>query len=119
VWIDAAKQIFYSIGAGFGVHVAFSSYNQFHNNCYFDAMLTSSINCMTSFLSGFVIFSYLGYMSEKQQRPIDQVATDGPGLVFEVYPEAISTLPGSTAWSIIFYIMLITLGLDSSVGDIP
>ncbi|XP_071959385.1 sodium-dependent noradrenaline transporter-like [Antedon mediterranea] len=116
VWVDAATQIFYSIGAGFGVHVAFSSYNPFHNNCYFDAMLTSSINCMTSFLSGFVIFAFLGYMSVKQQRPIEDVATDGPGLVFEVYPEAISTLPGSTAWSIIFYIMLITLGLDSSFG---
>ena len=40
----------------------------------------------------------------------------GPGLVFIVYPEAIATLPGSWAWSIIFYLMLITLGLDSSVS---
>ena len=41
----------------------------------------------------------------------------GPGLVFIVYPEAIATLPGSTAWSIIFFIMLITLGMDSAVRD--
>ena len=41
VWIDAAIQIFYSTGAGFGVHLAYASYNKFHNNCYRDVMVSS------------------------------------------------------------------------------
>jgi len=44
------------------------------------------------------------------------VMTAGPGLVFVVYPEAIATLPGSVGWSIIFFLMLITLGVDSAVS---
>ena len=52
VWIDAAIQIFYSVGAGFGVHLAYASYNKFHNNCYRDCLVTSAVNSCTSFFSG-------------------------------------------------------------------
>ncbi|KAF6206190.1 hypothetical protein GE061_017418 [Apolygus lucorum] len=109
VWIDAASQIFFSLGPGFGTLLALSSYNKFHNNCYHDALLTSSINCLTSFLAGFVIFSVLGYMAHVQGTTVDKVGLEGPGLVFIVYPEAIATMTGSVFWAIIFFLMLITL----------
>ncbi|XP_063698236.1 sodium-dependent serotonin transporter [Culicoides brevitarsis] len=118
VWIDAASQIFFSLGPGFGTLLALSSYNKFNNNCYRDALITSSINCLTSFLAGFVIFSVLGYMAHVQKTTIDKVGLEGPGLVFIVYPEAISMMTGSVFWSIIFFIMLITLGLDSTFGGL-
>ncbi|XP_052834150.1 sodium-dependent dopamine transporter isoform X2 [Octopus bimaculoides] len=116
VWVDAATQVFFSLGPGFGVLLAFASYNDIHNNVYRDAILTSIVNCMTSFFSGFVIFMILGYMSQHSNLPISEVATQGPGLVFVVYPEAIATLPGATFWALIFFLMLLTLGLDSSFG---
>ena len=36
--------------------------------------------------------------------------------MFVVYPEAIATLHGSPFWAVIFFLMLITLGLDSTVS---
>ncbi|CAG0915473.1 unnamed protein product [Notodromas monacha] len=118
VWTDAASQIFFSLGPGFGTLLALSSYNKFHNNCYRDAILTSSINCLTSFLAGFVIFSVLGYMARMQNKEVKDVGKEGPGLVFVVYPEAIAMMTGSVVWSIVFFLMLITLGIDSTFGGL-
>lgn len=81
-----------------------------------DAILTSVINSCTSFVAGFVIFSVLGYMAHASGKDVQDVATEGPGLVFVVYPAAIATMPGSTFWALIFFMMLLTLGLDSSVS---
>lgn len=55
-------------------------------------------------------------MAHTSNQHIEKVATEGPGLVFVVYPAAIATMPGSIFWALIFFMMLLTLGLDSSVN---
>lgn len=57
-------------------------------------------------------------MAHIQGKSIDEVGSEGPGLVFVVYPQAIAEMSGSVFWSIIFFLMLITLGLDSTFGGL-
>ncbi|XP_056676906.1 sodium-dependent serotonin transporter-like [Monodelphis domestica] len=84
-----------------------------------DALITSVVNCLTSFLSGFVIFTVLGYMAEMRDIDIEEVAKDkGPSLLFITYPEAIANMVGSTFFSIAFFLMMIALGLDSTFGGL-
>ena len=40
------------------------------------------------------------------------------GLIFVVYPEAVATIGGASFWSIIFFFMIITLGLDTTVSGL-
>ena len=40
----------------------------------------------------------------------------GPGLVFVVYPQTFVTMPLAPLWAIVFFFMLLLLGLDSEVS---
>lgn len=112
-WTGAASQIFYSIGVGFGGLLTFASYNKFNNNIRRDTLLICLINCGTSFFAGFVIFGIIGHMAHLLKQPVASVADAGPGLAFIAYPSAMTLMPASHLWCILFFIMLITLGLDS------
>lgn len=118
VWVNAAAQVFNSLGITFGSMISMASYNRFNNNIVRDALIVSFTNAFTSILAGFVIFSAIGYMAHIHNLPIDNIATDGPGLVFVVYPEVLSTMPVSQLWAPLFFFMLLCLGLDSQFGTV-
>ena len=42
----------------------------------------------------------------------------GPGIAFMVYPEALATLPLPQIWSVMFFLMLFMIGLNTMVGCI-
>ncbi|GFS19354.1 sodium- and chloride-dependent glycine transporter 1-like [Elysia marginata] len=116
VWGDAALQIFYSVGMAWGGIITMASYNKFNNNVYRDAMLVPLINCSTSLFAGFVIFAILGFMAHEGGVEVEDIVTQGPGLVFVAYPQAISMLPVSPLWAVLFFLMFFTIGLDSQFG---
>ncbi|XP_071373918.1 sodium- and chloride-dependent neutral and basic amino acid transporter B(0+) isoform X1 [Centroberyx affinis] len=118
VWKDAATQTLYSLSIGWGGVTTLASYNKFHNNVFHDSVVVTLTNAGTSVFAGFAIFSVLGHMAHVYGKPVGEVAQEGFGLVFIVYPDALSKLPIAPFWSIMFFFMFFTLGLDSQFAGI-
>ncbi|CAD5125246.1 DgyrCDS13488 [Dimorphilus gyrociliatus] len=118
VWGDAAVQIFFSLSPCWGGLITLASYNRFRNNCLRDALFVSISNCLTSFFAGFVIFGIIGYMAHIFNLPVDAVAKEGVGLAFIVYPEAVSRFPVAAIWAVVFFLMLLALGLGTQIATV-
>lgn len=144
VWLEAATQVFFSVGVGFGTLIAMSSYNPVHNNCRRDAILVSLTDSLTSVFAAVVVFSVLGFKAhdsydeclrlyggvnntnlppgmtlDKKCHNLEHWLSEsfqGPGLTFIAFTEAILKLPLSPLWSVLFFSMLLSLGLGSMFG---
>ncbi|XP_026468033.1 sodium- and chloride-dependent GABA transporter ine-like [Ctenocephalides felis] len=113
VWINAAAQNFNSIGISFGSMISFASYNKYNNNILHDTLAVSVVNAATSLLVGILAFATIGNIALEQNTNIEDVISDGPGLIFVVYPQAIAKMPASQMWAVLFFFMLLCLGLNS------
>ncbi|XP_013104533.2 sodium- and chloride-dependent GABA transporter ine [Stomoxys calcitrans] len=113
VWINAASQNFNSLGITFGSMISFASYNKYNNNILRDTVAVSVVNILTSLLVGVFAFATLGNLALEQNTNVKDVIGDGPGLIFVVYPQAMAKMPYAQLWAVMFFFMLLCLGLNS------
>ncbi|XP_078233492.1 sodium- and chloride-dependent transporter XTRP3 isoform X3 [Pogona vitticeps] len=170
-WINAATQIFFSLGLGFGSLIAFASYNEPNNNCERHAIIVSLINSATSIFASIVTFSIYGFKAtfnyencikkvillltnffdleeglltmenledmkhflaaahpKEYTELLPQIqncsleaeldtAVQGTGLAFIVYSEAIKNMEASQLYSVLYFLMLLMLGIGSMLGN--
>lgn len=57
-------------------------------------------------------------MAHTTGLPVEDVVDEGPGLAFVTFPTAIAAMAGAPVWSVLFFFMLLLLGLDSQFGGI-
>ncbi|MDJ0575558.1 MAG: sodium-dependent transporter [Xenococcaceae cyanobacterium MO_234.B1] len=114
VWTAAFSQIFYTLSLAFGIMIAYASYKTSEDDIAKDTWMTALLNSGTSLFAGFVVFAVLGYMAWKTGTPIGELAASGPGLAFVIFPEALSLMPLPGLFSVLFFLMLLLLGIDSA-----
>ncbi|KAG1653922.1 Sodium- and chloride-dependent GABA transporter ine [Nymphon striatum] len=116
VWVYAAAQNFNSIGIGFGSIIAMASFNERKSSLLPETLTIISVNTATSLIGSIVVFSTLGHIAEVQGRNVSDVVAQGPGLVLVAIPEVITQMPIPQLWAVLFFILLLLLGLDSQVS---
>ena len=70
-------------------------------------------NSLTSIFAALTVFTFLGHVSFILKKPIDQISDEGLDLAFVAYPGLIYLLDGHNFWALLFFLMLISLGIDS------
>jgi len=117
VWVAAFGQIFFTLSLGFGIMITYASYLPKKTDIVGNALITSVLNCLYSFITGFAVFGTIGFMAASKGVPFSEAITSGPGLAFVVYPEAINQLPaGQTIFGLLFFLVLIMAGLSSAIS---
>ncbi len=115
VWLAAYAQVFFSLGVAQGIMITYASFLKKKSDITNNAVIISLADAGTSFLAGFTVFSVVGYLAASQGVGITELGIGGPTLTFITYPTAISLLPFAAAFfGIIFYIALLTFGIDSA-----
>lgn len=118
--------------------ISFASYNKYNNNILHDTLAVSFINAITSLLVGIFAFATIGNIALEQSSTVEDVISDGidltlfyfnylnkihknilgPGLIFIVYPQVLDKMPASQMWAVLFFFMLLCLGLNSQVSKV-
>ena len=91
-----------------------ASFNPKRQDVVKDAFFICIANSVFSLVSAMTVFSVLGFMATEQRVCVADVTEGGPGLAFVAFPKALSMMPGSNFFSLLFFLMLIFLGIDSA-----
>ena len=113
LWTDAIGQVFYSLSIMMAIMFAYGSYLGDDADIALDAVIIAFSDMAISVLSGVVMFSTMGGTGM-----MDKVSASGIGTAFYIYPQAIVNLTDvgwfNAVFGAIFYLMLITLAIDSA-----
>ncbi|KAG1660676.1 Sodium- and chloride-dependent glycine transporter 2 [Nymphon striatum] len=118
IWQEAAVQVFYSITIACGGLITMASYNKFNHNIVRDAIIVPVVDFIVNIIAGLSVFSVLGFMAKILGKDINDVASKGSGLAFITYAQALSRMPISPLWAVLFFLMLASFGLDSMFGGV-
>ncbi|MBM4142315.1 MAG: sodium-dependent transporter [Lentisphaerae bacterium] len=118
-WRFAFGQMFFSLSLAFGVMITYASFLHRRSDLNNNAALVGLADTATSFVAGLAVFATLGGMAFATQQaghpvPVQEVVKGGPGLAFVAFPYALAQLPYPALFSAVFFITLVTLGIDSA-----
>ena len=117
VWIAAYGQVFFSLSLAMGVMVTYSSYLPKKTDINNSAFMTAFANCGFEFLAAIGVFGILGYMASAQGVGVDEVASQGIGLAFVVFPKVFTVMGGiGKLFGVLFFTCLVFAGITSSIS---
>ena len=117
VWVAAYGQIFFSLSVGFAIMITYASYLPRRSDLTGNAFIAGFSNASFELLAGIGVFAAIGFMASATGVGVDEVAREGVGLAFVVFPSIIDQLPGlNSLFGVLFFGSLVLAGVSSLIS---
>lgn len=115
VMLYALAQAFHSLGVVLGPSILMGSCHKRHNNLLRDTIILTTVTLITVLMVGSVVFGTIGHLAKRLQKPFWSVVSDDPSNVFLLYSIIIGLMPLPSCWGVLFFLVVLFLGLDSQI----
>ena len=117
IWLAAFAQILFSLSMGQAIALTYASYLPEGSKLTDNVLVVVASNCLFEVATAFGVFSILGYMSLHSGIELNELVTEGTGLVFDVFP-MIFNIMGSYARILapLFFLAILFAGITSALG---
>jgi SNF family Na+-dependent transporter len=95
-----------------GILTSYGSYNKVEKPIIMDNMIIILSNSTASFVSGFAVWSVVGFLENRNS--LAKSKTSSVGLAFIAYPTAVDMMKWSNFWAFLLGMVLFLLGIDSA-----
>ncbi|WP_296883665.1 sodium-dependent transporter [uncultured Methanobrevibacter sp.] len=92
VWLAAFGQSIFSLSIGQAMVYTYASYLPKNTKLVDEVLIVVIANSLYEIFIAFGVFSILGYMSMASSIPMDELITQGTGLIFIVFPQIFNSM---------------------------
>ena len=110
VFINAMGQTFFSLSLGMGILITYAAYYPEKTKLTQTSVIVSFMSLVVAVLVGFIIFPAVSSFGLTDHSLV------GATLVFQTLPEVFACMPLTRLWSVIFFALLFTAALTSTVS---
>ena len=115
VWLAAFGQTIFTLSIGQAMVYTYASYLPKNSKLVDEVLLVVVANTLYEIFTAFGVFSILGYMSLTSSMPMNELVSEGTGLIFIVFPQIFTTM-GSIGHVLapLLFISILFAGFTSS-----
>lgn len=116
VWLAAYAQTFFSLSVGFAIMPAYASYLAPDTDLTWSAVWIGVADALTAVVGGLAVFAAAGFLAGQDDVAVATLLerVSGLKLAFVTYPNILAQLPAPELFTGLFFVMLLTLGIDSA-----
>jgi NSS family neurotransmitter:Na+ symporter len=115
VWLAAFGQTIFTLSIGQAMVYTYASYLPKNSKLVDEVLLVVIANTLYEIFTAFGVFSILGYMSLTSSTPMNELITQGTGLIFVVFPQIFNAMgPIGRVIAPLLFLSILFAGFTSS-----